>query len=115
MLMTAPAGALIDQTHYKRAWVIVAGVATIAASAIILLSQSFWVVAGSQVGSAVAGAAIIPAVNAITLGIVHQWHEWSGDHSASYWCHHLADYLHYYDTALALENGAGFGAAVRVS
>jgi len=50
-----------------------------------------------------------------TLGITHQWHEWSGDHSASYWCHHLADYLHYYDTALALENGAGFGAAVRLS
>ena len=72
MLMTAPAGALIDQARNKRIWVIIAGVATIAASAVILLSQEFWVVAASQVGTAVAGAAIIPAVNAITLGIVRQ-------------------------------------------
>jgi MFS family permease len=50
MLMTAPAGALIDQTHYKRACVIIAGVCTVTASAVILLSQNFWVIAGSQVG-----------------------------------------------------------------
>jgi MFS family permease len=72
MIMTAPAGALIDQARNKRIWVIVAGIAAIAASAVVLLSQNFWVVAASQVGSAVAGAAIIPAVNAITLGIVRQ-------------------------------------------
>ena len=42
MLMTAPAGALIDQARNKRIWVIIAGVATIAASAVILLSQEFW-------------------------------------------------------------------------
>jgi enterochelin esterase-like enzyme len=36
-----------------------------------------------------------------TLGVAHQWHEWSGDHSASYWCRHLADYLRYYDAALS--------------
>ena len=35
------------------------------------------------------------------LGVAHQWHEWSGDHSASYWCRHLADYLRYYDAALS--------------
>jgi MFS family permease len=72
MLMTAPAGAFIDQTHYKRAAVIVAGLCTVIASAVVLLSQTFWVIALSQVGSAVAGAAIVPAVNAITLGIVRQ-------------------------------------------
>jgi MFS family permease len=72
MLMTAPAGALIDQTHFKRTCVIIAGIATIAASTIILWSHAFWVVAFSQVGSAIAGAAIVPAVNAITLGIVRQ-------------------------------------------
>ncbi|HUJ38284.1 MAG TPA: MFS transporter [Hyphomicrobium sp.] len=72
MLMTAPAGAFIDQTHYKRAAVIVAGLCSVIASAVVLVSQTFWVIALSQVGSAVAGAAIVPAVNAITLGIVRQ-------------------------------------------
>ncbi|MBS0234650.1 MAG: MFS transporter [Proteobacteria bacterium] len=72
MLMTIPAGAFIDATHYKRAAVIIPGIFTISASAIILLSQEFWVVATSQVATAIAGAAIGPAVNAITLGIVKQ-------------------------------------------
>src|SRR5919204_4816368 len=44
-----------------------------------------------------------------TLGIAHQWHEWSGDHSASYWCKHLADYLRYYDAELATPTESGFG------
>ena len=35
-----------------------------------------------------------------TLKIQHQWHEWSGDHSATYWSAHLADYLRFYDGAL---------------
>lgn len=72
MAMTTPAGALIDQTRHKRAYVIIPGICTVAASAIILLSQEFWVVATSQVATAIAGAAIVPAVNAITLGIVKQ-------------------------------------------
>jgi MFS family permease len=72
MLMTAPAGAFIDQTRFKRGAVIVAGISTVIASAVILVSQSFWVIGASQIGSAVAGAAIVPAVNAITLGIVRQ-------------------------------------------
>ena len=72
MIMTAPAGALVDATSRKRAYVIVPGVCTVLASVIILLSQSFWVVAASQVATAIAGAAIGPAVNGITLGIVRQ-------------------------------------------
>ncbi len=72
MLMTAPAGALVDATTRKRAYVIVPGICTVAASTIILLSQSFWLVSLSQVATAVAGAAIGPAVNGITLGIVRQ-------------------------------------------
>lgn len=72
MLMTAPAGALIDQTNSKRAFVIIPGVAAVLASALILLSQNFWVVALSQVATAVAGAAIGPAVTGVTLGIVKQ-------------------------------------------
>ncbi len=42
------------------------------ASGIVLLSQEFWLVAASQVATAIAGAAIGPAVAGITLGIVHQ-------------------------------------------
>lgn len=72
MIMTTPAGALIDETKRKRAYVIIPGIFTVAASAIILYSQSFWVVAASQVATAIAGAAIGPAVTGITLGIVRQ-------------------------------------------
>jgi MFS family permease len=72
MVMTTPAGALIDATTRKRAYVIIPGIFTVAASAIILYSQSFWVVATSQVATAIAGAAIGPAVSGITLGIVRQ-------------------------------------------
>jgi MFS family permease len=67
MIMTAPAGALVDATTRKRAYVIVPGVCTVAALFVILLSQQFWPVA-SQVATAIAGAAIGPAVNGITRG-----------------------------------------------
>jgi MFS family permease len=72
MIMTTPAGAMIDATTNKRTFVIVPGIFTVIASAVILVSQSFWVVAASQVATAIAGAAIVPAVTGITLGIVHQ-------------------------------------------
>jgi len=72
MIMTTPAGALIDATKNKRAFVIIPGIFTVAASAIILYSQTFWVVAASQIATAIAGAAIVPAVTGITLGIVKQ-------------------------------------------
>lgn len=72
MIMTAPAGALIDATTRKRAYVVVPGIFTVAASAIILYSQTFWVVAASQVATAIAGAAIGPAVAGMTLGIAGQ-------------------------------------------
>ena len=72
MLITTPVGGLIDASRHKRAWVIVPGVAVVAASSIILLWQSFWAVVTSQVATAMAGAAIVPAVTGITLGIVGQ-------------------------------------------
>ena len=72
MLMTAPAGALVDATLRKRLYVIVPGICTVLASTIILASQSFWLVAASQVATAIAGAAIGPAVSGITLGIARQ-------------------------------------------
>ncbi|MDQ0393955.1 MFS transporter [Labrys monachus] len=72
MLMTAPAGALIDATSRKRSFVIIPGICTVLASTIILFSQNFWLVAASQVATSIAGAAIGPAVSGITLGIVRQ-------------------------------------------
>ena len=72
MLMTAPAGAAIDATTHKRRYVIIPGICTVLASALILISQNFWLVTLSQVATAIAGAAIGPAVVGITLGIVRQ-------------------------------------------
>jgi MFS family permease len=72
MVVTGPAGALIDATSHKRLYVVIPGICTVLASAVILLSQYFWLVAASQVATAIAGAAIGPAVNGITLGIVRQ-------------------------------------------
>ncbi len=72
MIMTTPAGALVDATRHKRAYVVGPGIFTVLASGLILLSQHFWVVTASQVATAIAGAAIGPAVNGITLGIVRQ-------------------------------------------
>jgi MFS family permease len=72
MLMTTPAGALVDATKHKKFYVIIPGICTVIASGIILLSQNFWLVTVSQVATAVAGAVIGPAVSGITLGIVRQ-------------------------------------------
>jgi MFS family permease len=72
MLMTTPAGALVDATRHKRLYVIIPGICTVIASGLILLSQSFWLVTVSQVATAIAGAAIGPAVSGITLGVVRQ-------------------------------------------
>jgi MFS family permease len=69
VLMTAPAGAWVDSSRHKRWLVALPGLCTVFASAVILLSQSFWPVALSQVATAVAGAAIGPAVAGITLGM----------------------------------------------
>ena len=62
MLMTTPAGALVDATRHKKLYVIIPGICTVIASGIVLLSQNFWLVTLSQVATAIAGAAIGPAV-----------------------------------------------------
>ena len=72
MVMTAPAGAFIDHTTRKRWVVVVTGACAVAASFLILLSQSAVVVTASQVATAIAGAAIGPAVTGMTLGIFRQ-------------------------------------------
>nr|WP_241127879.1 MFS transporter [Novosphingobium terrae] len=72
MIMTVPAGAFIDHTEKKRLVVIVTGICTVLASFLILWSQAGVVVTISQVATAIAGAAIGPAVTGMTLGIVRQ-------------------------------------------
>jgi MFS family permease len=72
MLMTTPAGALVDATRHKKLCIIIPGICTVIASGIVLLSQNFWLVTLSQVATAIAGAAIGPAVSGITLGMVRQ-------------------------------------------
>ncbi len=49
MLMTTPAGALVDATRHKKLYIIIPGICTVIASGIILLSQDFWLVTVSQV------------------------------------------------------------------
>jgi MFS family permease len=72
MIVTAPAGALIDATSRKRMYVAISAIFTAIASAVILFSQNFWLVSISQVATAIAGSVIGPAVIGITLGIVRQ-------------------------------------------
>jgi predicted MFS family arabinose efflux permease len=72
IVMTVPAGALVDHTRRKRLLVAVSGVCTICGSAMLLVSQSIWVVGSSQILTAIAGAAIGQAVAGITLGMARQ-------------------------------------------
>lgn len=72
MLVIAPAGALVDATPYKRACIIILGSCTILGSALVLLSQNFWVVTVSQVATAASGTAVGPAIFGLTLGLVKQ-------------------------------------------
>ncbi|AQS83915.1 MAG: MFS transporter [Acetobacter aceti] len=72
MLVTIPAGALIDQTTKKHLFVIVAALCTISASLLLLSSQSTLVVTISQLATALAGAGIGPLMAGMTLGIVRQ-------------------------------------------
>ena len=72
MVMTTPAGALVNATRRKKLYVIIPEICTVVASGLILLSQNFWLVTLSQVATAIAGAAIGPAVAGITLGMVRQ-------------------------------------------
>ncbi|BAX98427.1 MFS transporter [Mycobacteroides stephanolepidis] len=69
---TTPAGALIDATRRKRFWVAAAAICTVAASALVLVSRDFWVVAAAQAAAAVAAAVLGPAIIGITLGVVRQ-------------------------------------------
>jgi MFS family permease len=72
MAVTTPLGALVDRTRAKRAIVIVSAIIITLASIAILLRPDFLVVASSQALTGIAGAAVGPAIAAITLGLVFQ-------------------------------------------
>jgi predicted MFS family arabinose efflux permease len=72
MAATTPLGALVDRTMAKRTVVVIAALAVVAASFVIFLVPSFPATAASQIVSAIAAAAIGPAIAAITLGLVRQ-------------------------------------------
>lgn len=72
MLATTPLGALADATRVKRFVVGFCSVLVIVASLAILFLPTLPVVAASQIATGVAGAAIGPALAALTLGIVGQ-------------------------------------------
>ncbi|WP_118181189.1 MFS transporter [Paraburkholderia phosphatilytica] len=72
LLATSPAGALIDGTRHKRGVIVVAGVMTTLASLVLWVAHTYWMVATSQILTAVTGAALGPAVAGVTLGIVHE-------------------------------------------
>jgi MFS family permease len=72
MLATTPLGAFVDATKAKRAVMIVASVAIIAATLAMLYVPSLSLVLFAQIVQGVAGAVIAPAIAAITLGLVRQ-------------------------------------------
>ncbi|GGD77940.1 MFS transporter [Caballeronia grimmiae] len=72
MIATSPAGALVDATHHKRGIIVIAGVMTTLAPLVLWVSHSYWMVAASQIFTAVTGAALGPAVAGVTLGIVRE-------------------------------------------
>lgn len=72
MLANTPLGAFVDATKAKRAVMIVASLAIIAATLTMLYVPNLSVVLFAQVVQGVAGAVIAPAIAAITLGLVKQ-------------------------------------------
>lgn len=72
MIAVGPAGALVDATHRKRTCLVAAGISAVAASAVILGSHEFWVIATAQAVMCISGATAAPAVIGITLGVVGQ-------------------------------------------
>ncbi|WP_042303174.1 MFS transporter [Paraburkholderia kururiensis] len=72
MLATSPAGAFVDGTRHKRGVVVIAAGMTTLASLVLWVSHSDWMVAASQIFTAVTGAALGPALAGLTLGIARE-------------------------------------------
>jgi predicted MFS family arabinose efflux permease len=72
MLAVGPCGALVDATSKKRSWIAGAGLMSLAASGLVLVSQAPLVVGASQMMACVAGAALGPGMVGLTLGVARQ-------------------------------------------
>jgi predicted MFS family arabinose efflux permease len=72
MLAVGPCGALVDATTHKRSWIAAAGLMSLAASGLVLVSQQFWVIGASQMVACIAGAALGPGMVGLTLGVARQ-------------------------------------------
>ncbi|HTX50465.1 MAG TPA: MFS transporter, partial [Caulobacteraceae bacterium] len=72
MIAVGPCGALVDATRRKRSWVAVAGLLSLTASGLVLVSQQFWVIGASQIIACIAGAALGPGMVGLTLGVARQ-------------------------------------------
>lgn len=72
MLATGPAGAWVDATRRKRTLVVASCIAVVAASGLLWFASGYVPVAAAQIATALAGAAIGPALAGITLGMVGQ-------------------------------------------
>ncbi|HTX48542.1 MAG TPA: MFS transporter, partial [Caulobacteraceae bacterium] len=72
MLAVGPCGALVDATSRKRSWIAGAGLTSLAASGLVLVSQRPWVIGASQMMACVAGAALGPGMVGLTLGVARQ-------------------------------------------
>ncbi|MFS0772344.1 MFS transporter [Sphingomonas sp. 1P08PE] len=70
LVANAPAGALVDRTHAKRAVLVAAALAVTIASLALPLSHGFAAVVAGQSLAAVAAAVFAPGIAAISLGIV---------------------------------------------
>jgi MFS family permease len=72
MLAVGPCGALVDATSHKRSWIAAAGLMSLAASGLVLVSQLPWVIGASQIIACIAGAALGPGMVGLTLGVARQ-------------------------------------------
>jgi MFS family permease len=72
MLATGPCGALVDATSRKRSWIAGAGLLSLTASGLVLVSQSPWVIGASQIIACIGGAALGPGMVGLTLGVARQ-------------------------------------------
>lgn len=72
MIATGPCGAMVDATTRKRTWMAVAGLLSLAASGLVLVSQQAWVIGLSQIMACIAGAALGPGLVGLTLGVARQ-------------------------------------------
>lgn len=72
MIMTTPISTLADIIYAKRAIIIISALIIIIACCLNYFYPFFYITISAQIMTAIAGAAIPPAINAITLGLVGQ-------------------------------------------